>query len=64
MKLFYDSVRIAKLEIEDYIRLTWNIERDHRNALINRSEILISNDKKNVKMVTNRVKGHANYVAG
>ena len=31
---------------------------------MNRADILLSTDKKNIKMIANRVKGHANSIAG
>jgi hypothetical protein len=39
------------------------MEKVNKNHLLNRNDILLSNDKKNVKMISNRVKGHVNAIA-
>lgn len=64
LQLFRQTVEVAKHQIEDYVRLAADIERNNKNRLVDRNAVLLSLDKKNVKMVVNRVKGHAGSVAG
>lgn len=56
--LFKSYVNQLKAENEDYIRATRDIEGSRRNRVIEREEMLLSLDKKNVKMVKNRATGY------
>ena len=47
-----------KRETEDYIRVGRDIENENRNKIIDRKEILLSLDKKNTKMIKNRMIGY------
>jgi hypothetical protein len=63
IKLLRSEILIFKQQLEDYVRIEWDMERDNINQVINRNSYFLSLDKKNVKMMTSRVRGFRETIA-
>jgi hypothetical protein len=63
VRLLRSEILVFKQQLEDYVRIEWDMERENINQLIDRNDYFLSLDKKNVKMMTSRVRGFRETIA-
>ena len=63
IEYFKSVIKINKLKLEDYLRVANDMKTLNLNLIINRKEILIAEDAKNIKMMKNRSTGYVGTIA-